>query len=69
MHTFNFLKCDELDALIIARQDINNPEFTAKSKIPKKGTIREAKQGKKNKIQIASDCRMLKKSVGRQHDI
>jgi hypothetical protein len=66
---FSSLKCDELDAFIIARQDINKPELTAKSKIPKKGTIREAKQGKKNKIRIAFDCSMLKKCVGRQHAI
>jgi hypothetical protein len=57
---FGSLKCDELDAFIITCQDINNPEFSAKSKIPKKGTIREANQGKRNKIQIAFDCRMLK---------
>jgi hypothetical protein len=58
---FGSLKCDELDAFIIARQDINKPEFSAKSKIPKKGTIREAKQGERKKIRIAFDCRMLKK--------
>ncbi len=57
---FSSLKYDELDAFIITRQNINKPEFTAKCKIPKKGTIREAEQGKKNKIRIAFDCRMLK---------
>jgi hypothetical protein len=31
-----------------------------KGKIPKKRTIHEAKQGKKNTIRIAFDCRMLK---------
>ncbi len=57
---FSLLKCDELDAFIIARQDTDKPEFSAKSKIPKKGTIREAEQGERNKIQIAFNCRMLK---------
>jgi hypothetical protein len=57
---FSSFKCDKLDAFIIAHQDINKPEFTAKSKIPKKGTVPEAKQGKKNKIRIAFDCRMFK---------
>jgi hypothetical protein len=47
---FSLLKCDELDAFIIACQDTDKPEFSAKSKIPKKETIREAKQGERNKI-------------------
>jgi hypothetical protein len=57
---FSLLKCDELEAFIIARQDTDKPKFSVKSKIPKKGTIREAKQGERNKIQIAFDCRMFK---------
>ena len=47
---FASLKCDELDAFIMARQDCDKPEFTAKSKIPKKGTLSEAALGKRNKI-------------------
>ncbi len=47
---FSSLKCDELDAFIIARQDRDKPEFSVKSKIPKKGTICEAEQGERNKI-------------------
>ena len=54
------MKCDELDAFIIACQDRDKPEFSAKSKIPKKGTIREAEQGERNKIRITFNCRMLK---------
>jgi hypothetical protein len=57
---FSLLMCDELDAFIIARQDTYKPEFSAKSKIPKKETIREAEQGKRNKIRITFNCRMLK---------
>jgi hypothetical protein len=49
---FSSLKCDELDAFIIPCQDINKPEFTAKSKIPKKGTIREAEQGEKTRFEL-----------------
>ncbi len=37
LEMFGSLKCDELDAFIMAHQDHKNPEFTAKSKIPKKG--------------------------------
>jgi hypothetical protein len=47
---FASLKCDELDAFIMARQDCDKPEFTAKSKIPKKGTLSEAALGERNKI-------------------
>jgi hypothetical protein len=57
---FGSLKCDDLDAFIITCQDIDKPEFSTKSKIPKKGTIHEAEQGERNKIRIAFDCRMLK---------
>jgi hypothetical protein len=49
------LKCDELDAFIMVPQDCDKPEFTAKSKIPKKGTLSEAALGERNKIQIAFD--------------
>jgi hypothetical protein len=34
---FASLKCDELDAFIMAQQDKEKAEFTAKNKIPKKG--------------------------------
>jgi hypothetical protein len=54
------LKCDELDAFIMARQDCDKPKFTAKRKIPKKGTLSEATLGKRNKIQIAFDSRESK---------
>jgi hypothetical protein len=57
---FSSLKCDELDAFVIARQDRDKPKFSAKSKIPKKGTTCEAKQGERNKIRIAFNCRMMK---------
>jgi hypothetical protein len=57
---FSLLKCDELDAFIIAPQDTEKPEFSAQSKIPKKETIREAKQGERINIRITFDCRMLK---------
>jgi hypothetical protein len=57
---FSSLRCAELDTFIITRQDTDKPEFSAKSKIPKKGTIHEAKQGERNKIRIAFNCRMLK---------
>jgi hypothetical protein len=57
---FADMKCDDLDAFIMARQDGEKPEFTAKSKIPKKGTLREALVGERNKILIAFDCRQKK---------
>ena len=57
---FARLKCDELDAFIMARQDCDKPEFTAKSKIPKKGTLSEAALGERNKIRIAFDSRESK---------
>ena len=47
---FGSLKCDELDAFIMACQAHEKPEFTAKSKIPKKGTLSDAVLGKRNKI-------------------
>ena len=50
---FASLKCDELDAFIMACQDRDKPEFTAESKIPKKGTLSEAVLGERNKIRIA----------------
>ena len=57
---FASLKCDELDAFIMACQDCDKPEFTAKSKIPKKGTLKDAALGKRNKILIAFDSQVLK---------
>ncbi len=39
---FADMKCDDLNAFIMACQDAEKPEFTAKSKIPKKGTLPEA---------------------------
>jgi hypothetical protein len=59
---FADMKCNDLDAFIMARQDGEKPEFTAKSKIPKKGNLREALVGEINKILIAFDCRQIKKS-------
>ena len=38
-------------------------EFTAKNKIPKKGMLREALVGTRNKILIAFECRLLKNSI------
>ncbi len=58
---FAGLKCDELDAFIMACQDCDKPEFTAKSKIPKKGTLKGAALGERNKILIAFDSWVLKK--------
>jgi hypothetical protein len=60
LEIFASLKGDELDAFIIARQDRDKPEFTAKSKILKKGTLSEAAFGDRNKIRIAFDCQELK---------
>ena len=57
---FASLKCDELDAFIMARQDCDKPEFTAKSKIPKKGTLSQAALGERNKIRIAFESRESK---------
>jgi hypothetical protein len=57
---FAGLKCDELDAFIMARQDRDKPEFTTKSKIPKKGTLQDAALGRRNKILIAFDSQVLK---------
>jgi hypothetical protein len=57
---FASLKCDELDAFIMARQDKEKAEFTAKNKIPKKGTLTEALVGARNKILIAFECRQIK---------
>jgi hypothetical protein len=57
---FAGLKCDELDAFIMARQDHNKPKFTAKSKPPKKGTLKDAVSGKRKKILIAFDSQVLK---------
>jgi hypothetical protein len=58
---FTSLKCDELDAFIMAHQDCNKPEFTVKSNIPKKGTLKDAALDKRNKIIIAFDSQVLKK--------
>jgi hypothetical protein len=55
LEMFASLKCDELDAFIMARQDRDKPKFTAKSQIPKKGTLSNAALGKRNKILIAFD--------------
>ncbi len=56
---FASLKCDELDAFIMARQDRDKPKFTAKSQNPKKGTLSDAALGKRNKILIAFDSQVL----------
>jgi hypothetical protein len=50
---FADMKCNNLNAFIMARQVAEKPEFTAKSKIPKKGTLSEALVGAKNEILIA----------------
>ena len=60
---FASLKCDELDAFIMARQDKEKAEFTAKNKIPKKGTLTEALVGARNKILIAFECRQIKRTT------
>jgi hypothetical protein len=60
---FADMRCDGLDAFIMACQDADKPEFTAKSKIPKKGTLSEALVGARNKILIAFDCRQTKNSI------
>ena len=60
---FADIKCDDLNAFIMARQDAEKPDFTEKSKIPKKGTLREALVGERNKILIAFDCRQIKNSI------
>jgi len=60
LEMFASLKCDELDAFIMARQHRDKPVFTAKSKIPKKGTLSEAALGDRNKIRIAFDCQGLR---------
>jgi hypothetical protein len=60
LQMFADMKCDDLDAFIMARQDAKKLDFTAKSKIPKKGTLREAFVGERNKILIALDCRQIK---------
>jgi len=57
---FASLKCDELDAFIMACQDRDKPKFTAESKIPKKGTLSEAALDERNKIRIAFDSRESK---------
>jgi hypothetical protein len=54
LEMFASLKCDKLDAFIMARQDCDKPEFTAKSKIPKKGTLSEAALGDRNKFELRS---------------
>ncbi len=61
---FSDMKCNDLDAFIMACQDSEKPEFTAKSKIPKKGTLAEAVVGERNKILIAFDCKQIKNSIG-----
>jgi hypothetical protein len=55
LEMFASLKCDELDAFIMAHQDHDKPKFTAKSQIPKKGTLSDAVLGERNKILIAFD--------------
>jgi hypothetical protein len=60
---FADLKCNDLDAFIMAQQDREKPEFTAKNKIPKKGMISEALVGARNKILIAIECRQIKNSI------
>jgi hypothetical protein len=54
---FSEMKCDELNAFIMAHQDPKKSDFSAKSKIPKKGMLSEASVGAQNKISIAFDCR------------
>jgi hypothetical protein len=61
LQMFANLNCHDLDAFIMARQDRDNPEFTAKNKIPKKGSTSEALLGVRNKILIAFECRQIKK--------
>ncbi len=63
LQMFADIKCNDLDAFIMARQDAEKPDFTANSKIPKKGTLREALVGERNKILIAFDCRQIKNSI------
>jgi hypothetical protein len=60
LEMFASLKCDVLDAFIMACQDCGKPEFTAKSKIPKKGILSETALNDRNKIRIAFDCRGLR---------
>ena len=57
LQMFADLKCNDLDAFIMAQQDREKPEFSAKNKIPKKGMISEVLVGARNKILIAFECR------------
>jgi hypothetical protein len=57
------MKCNNLNSFIMACQDGEKPEFTAKSKIKKKETLSEALVGARNKILIAFDCGQTKNSI------
>jgi hypothetical protein len=61
---FADMKSNDLNAFIMVCQDAEKPEFTAKSKVSKKGTLTEALVGERNKILIAFDCRQIKNSIG-----
>jgi hypothetical protein len=50
---------------LVKMQNAEKPEFTAKSKIPKKGTLPEALVGERDKILIAFNSRQIKNSIGR----
>jgi hypothetical protein len=63
LQMFADMKCDNLDALIVACQDAEKPEFTVKSKIPKKAMLSEVLFGARNKILITFDCRQTKTSI------
>ncbi len=45
LEMFASLKCNELDAFIMACQDLDKPKFTAKSQILKGGTLSDAGLG------------------------
>ncbi len=64
MEMFGTLTCPELDAFIMAHQDAEKPQFTSKSKIPKKGSVAEASEETAfNKIRLAYDCRTKPNSI------
>ena len=54
---FGRLNQHELNDFIMARQSLEEPEFKAKSNIPKKGTVDDANNGIRYKILIAYELR------------
>ena len=68
---FGELVNSQLESFIMARQDLANPEFKSKSKLPGKGNLAEAKEDVKNRIRVGWEYRIKPNSIegNLPHDI